>query len=127
MIHGDAARSTGITEAASYAALIAGFTTACIVLCGLSARQQRRRLVKLEEEVKRQVALRNGEHAGRVKAEKVRQLHEARFRRDDYASCEHDFEIPLGVEDLAIKVVRSCQSCGSATSTPTSPTSNCTS
>lgn len=52
------------------AAIVLGCTTACVVLCAVVA-GQRRRLAELEKEVARQGALRSGEHAGRVKAEKV--------------------------------------------------------
>lgn len=49
-----------------------GCAAACVLLCAV-ANGQRRRLAELEKEVERQGMLRNGEHAGRVKAEKVRQ------------------------------------------------------
>lgn len=52
--------------------------TCCVVCCTVAAAVaaatvagQRRRLAEMEKEVQRQVALRNGEHVGRVKAEKV--------------------------------------------------------
>ena len=48
--------------------------TALVVVTIMTARQ-RRRMFELEKEVERQEALRNGEHAGRVKAEKVSIVH----------------------------------------------------
>lgn len=55
------------------AAIAGGWATACVVVAYavVAAGRQRRRRDELEKEVNRQVALRNGEHAGRVKAEKV--------------------------------------------------------
>lgn len=55
------------------AAIVGGWATACVVVgyAVVAAARQRRRQDELEKEVHRQVALRNGEHAGRVKAEKV--------------------------------------------------------
>lgn len=64
----NAARHT--TLRAPKAPIVLGCTAACVLLCVVAA-GQRRRLAKLEKEVRRQEALRNGEHAGRVKAEKV--------------------------------------------------------
>lgn len=48
-----------------------GCAAVCVLLCAV-ANGQRKRVAELEKEVERQGALRNGEHAGRVKAEKVR-------------------------------------------------------
>lgn len=55
------------------AAIAGGWATACVVVAYAvaAAARQRRRQGELEKEIHRQVALRNGEHAGRVKAEKV--------------------------------------------------------
>jgi len=62
-------------HATAAAAIVAfgGWATACAVIgyAVTAAAGQRRRRAELENEVQRQVALRNGEHAGRVKAEKV--------------------------------------------------------
>eukprot|EP00903_Cladosiphon_okamuranus_P012033 g11298.t1 len=54
------------------AAIAGGWATACAVVAFavVAAARQRRRRDELEKEVHRQMALRNGEHAGRVKAEK---------------------------------------------------------
>lgn len=61
--------------AAAAAAIVVfgGWATACAVIgyALAAAADQRRRRAELESEVQRQVTLRNGEHAGRVKAEKV--------------------------------------------------------
>lgn len=58
------------------AAIAAGWATACVVgvVAVAAAARQRRRRDELEKEVHRQVALRNGEHTGRVKAEKVGEM-----------------------------------------------------
>lgn len=53
----------------SVAATLVLGTAACVLLGALAG--QRRRVVELEKEVERQEALRDGEHAGRVTAEKV--------------------------------------------------------
>lgn len=47
-------------------------STAVLVVVSVIAVSQRRRLMELEKEVDRQEFLRSGEHAGRIKAEKVR-------------------------------------------------------
>lgn len=53
--------------------LVGGCAIACVlVCCAVAAGAGRRRhLVELEKEIQRQVELRNAEHAGRMKAEKV--------------------------------------------------------
>lgn len=55
------------------AAIAVGWATGIVAIgyAVAAAARQRHRRDELEKEVHRQVALRNGEHAGRVKAEKV--------------------------------------------------------
>lgn len=61
------------TRPPTAAAIAGGWATACVVVvyAVAAAARHRRRRDELEKEIHRQVALRNGEHAGRVKAEKV--------------------------------------------------------
>lgn len=67
----------GGKRSTAVAAILAGCASACAVLYCVVAnsRGQRRRLAEMEKEIRRQVALRNAEHAGRVKAEKVVCVH----------------------------------------------------
>lgn len=51
------------------AAVMATFVGLCVVIV-----DQRRRLARLKMEVKRQGALKNAEHSGRISAEKVREV-----------------------------------------------------
>ncbi|CAM9671189.1 unnamed protein product, partial [Scytosiphon promiscuus] len=75
-IGGNSRRSSWMVDvgkhSAAAAAILGGCASACVLLCWAAAAGsvQRRRLAEMEKEVQRQVALRNGEHAGRVKAEK---------------------------------------------------------
>ena len=63
----------GGRHATAAAAIVGGWAAAFVVIgyAAVAAAGHHRRQNELEDEIQRQVALRNGEHAGRVKAEKV--------------------------------------------------------
>lgn len=72
----------GRHSTAPAATLVGGCAIACVLVCSAVAADagRRRRLAELEKEIQRQVELRNAEHAGRMKAEKVSSYAARRIR-----------------------------------------------